>query len=139
MHLLQTVAHSGIHGTVRDRTMAYARPTTSSSDLRPSEALSTFTRCGNLATEKLCLACAWWVRSDALSTRSSWRMTFRFRHGIPLQFRPLSTLEGCGNCCIDQPLLRSGRPHSRERRGNNANSHNAHSEGLVHRATPAFL
>jgi len=42
-------------------------------------------------------------------------MILRFRHGIPLRFRLLSTFDGCGNCCIGQQGFRSGRLRSPER------------------------
>jgi hypothetical protein len=137
MHMLQTIHHNGIHDTGSDRTMACARPATSSSDLLKRCNFHTLWQFGDRVV--VLIPVHGRGQSDALSTRSSWRTTFRFRHGIHLQFRPLSILEGCGNCCIDQPVYRSGHPRSRERRGSSASSHNAHSEGLAHRATPVFL
>ena len=66
-------------------------------------------------------------------------VTLRFRHGIPIQCRPLSVLEGFGNCCIGQQVFRSGRLRIREKRGNTTDSYNKHSEGLVNRAGQAIF
>ncbi len=53
-------------------------------------------------------------------------MVLQFRHGIPLRFRLLPTLGGCGNDCIAPQVFRSGRLRSRERRGSNEGLRNEH-------------
>ena len=80
-----------------------------------------------------------YVLSDGLLYPLFLSIPLRFRHGTPLQCRPQSALVGFGNCCIGQQVFRSGRLHSRETRGNNADSHNTHSGGLANLAGQALF
>ena len=73
MRLLLTVAHSGIHGTVRDRTMACAR---SQRVLQTFLSVANFHALWQLGDQDVVLSLCMEEKERCLPTHSSWRMTF---------------------------------------------------------------